>query len=232
MDYKIYAVRIGDKYGIHYEHDLEQKLGPITWIREAEPDISLQWNKLRAFEADEIQPIVLIDIDLNFVGRYTDLFELPIERGEFLVTRNWWGQDNPTPKHYKIAGGFYKFWPQDTRYIAETFRKDKEYWQAHYIEQGITCGPVNGEMNFVEDCVRGRCGTEKLKMKFVPDAWHTKWKNNPCSDYQFMMNEKYKHDYLWMGGFHPDIRLIHYPMEKELKSGKEKQVQKWNYSSE
>ena len=150
MDYKIYAVRIGDKHGVHYEHTLEQKLGPITWIREEDPGIHLQWNKLRAFSVSEDVPVVLIDIDIEFINNHSDLFLQPVQRGEFLVARNWWWQDNGTARTYKFAGGFYKFHPEDTRYIHETFRKDPQYWQAYYIDQGITIGPVNGEMNLKE----------------------------------------------------------------------------------
>ena len=219
MDYKIYAVRIGDKYGVHYEHTLEQKLGPITWIREEEPGVHLQWNKLSVFSVSEDCPVVLIDIDLEFINDYTSLFLQPVQRGEFLVTRNWWWQDNGTARTYKFAGGFYKFFPEDTRYIYETFRQDSEYWQAYYIDQGITVGPVNGEMNFVEDMVRGRIGTtQSLKMKFVPDHWHTQWKNNRDDEYMSRMTKQYKHDYLWMGEFHPDIKMVHYQRESPLPS--------------
>jgi hypothetical protein len=225
MDYKIYAVRIGEKYGIHYEHDLEQKLGHITWIREEEPGVLLQWNKLRAFNENTEQAIVLIDIDLEFIGSYTDLFELPIERGEFLTTRSWWGQDNPTAVPYKISGGFYKFYPKDTRHIYETFRQDKEFWQTHYIKEGITKGPVNGEMNFVEDCIRGRVGNHKpLHMKFVPDSWHTTFRNDKDHEYLSRLTKAYKHDYLWLGDFHPDIKMVHYHQQQGLA---ETSLSKW-----
>ena len=171
MDYKIYAVRVGDKYGEHYEKAL-----PFVdhWIRHEEAGVRLQWNKLRCFEGEKC-PVIVIDIDLTFMHDYQDLFSLPVERGEFLTTRNWWGQDNPVTMKYKIAGGFYKFWPEDTEYILDIFHEDPLRWQNYYIENGTTVGPVNGEMNFVEDCVRGRIGNNPLKMKFVPDAWHTKW---------------------------------------------------------
>jgi len=211
MDYKIYAVRIGEKYGLDHEARLKKQLD-INWIRDEEDGVALQWNKLRAFQGEDC-PVVLIDIDLEFINDYKKLFELPVERGEFLTTKNWYGQDNPTAIHYKIAGGFYKFWPEDTKYILDAFRKDKQYWQNHYIDQGITCGPVNGEMNFVEDCVRGRVGTTALKMKFVPDAWHTKWKYKPEEGYIYRLTKRYDNDWLWMGEFHSDIKLVHYQME-------------------
>ena len=212
MDYKIYAVRVGDKYGEHYEKAL-----PFVdhWIRHEEAGVRLQWNKLRCFEGEKC-PVILIDIDLTFMNDYQDLFSLPVERGEFLATRNWWGQDNPVTMKYKIAGGFYKFWPEDTEYILDIFHEDPLRWQNYYIENGTTVGPVNGEMNFVEDCVRGRIGNNPLKMKFVPDAWHTKWKNEPTKEYMYRMSKLYDNDYLWLGDFHPDIKLVHYAMEDAI----------------
>jgi hypothetical protein len=44
---KIFAVRIGEKYGIEYERYLEKKLPyEIIWIREPyHPEVTLQWNK-------------------------------------------------------------------------------------------------------------------------------------------------------------------------------------------
>ena len=212
MDYKIYAVRVGDKYGEHYERAL-----PFVdhWIRHEEAGVRLQWNKLRCFEGEKC-PVIVIDIDLTFMNNYQDLFSLPVERGEFLTTRNWWGQDNPVTMKYKIAGGFYKFWPEDTEYILDIFHEDPLRWQNYYIENGTTVGPVNGEMNFVEDCVRGRIGNNPLKMKFVPDAWHTKWKNEPTKEYMYRMSKLYDNDYLWLGDFHPDIKLVHYAMEDAI----------------
>ena len=212
MDYKIYAVRVGDKYGEHYERAL-----PFVdhWIRHEEAGVRLQWNKLRCFEGEKC-PVIVIDIDLTFMNDYQDLFSLPVERGEFLTTRNWWGQDNPVTMKYKIAGGFYKFWPEDTEYILDIFHEDPLRWQNYYIENGTTVGPVNGEMNFVEDCIRGRIGNNPLKMKFVPDAWHTKWKNEPTKEYMYRMSKLYDNDYLWLGDFHPDIKLVHYAMEDAI----------------
>ena len=212
MDYKIYAVRVGDKYGEHYERAL-----PFVdhWIRHEEAGVRLQWNKLRCFEGEKC-PVIVIDIDLTFMNDYQDLFSLPVERGEFLTTRNWWGQDNPVTMKYKFAGGFYKFWPEDTEYILDIFHEDPLRWQNYYIENGTTVGPVNGEMNFVEDCVRGRIGNNPLKMKFVPDAWHTKWKKEPTKKYMYHMNKLYDNDYLWLGDFHPDIKLVHYAMEDAI----------------
>ena len=143
MDYKIYAVRVGDKYGEHYERAL-----PFVdhWIRHEEAGVRLQWNKLRCFEGEKC-PVIVIDIDLTFMNDYQDLFSLPVERGEFLTTRNWWGQDNPVTMKYKIAGGFYKFWPEDTEYILDIFHEDPLRWQNYYIENGTTVGPVNGEIS-------------------------------------------------------------------------------------
>ena len=48
---KVFAVRIGDKYGPEYEEYLEDKLSDyeLVWIREPyHPDVQLQWNKMWA----------------------------------------------------------------------------------------------------------------------------------------------------------------------------------------
>ena len=65
-------------------------------------------------------------------------------------------------------GGFYKFYPEDTRYVYETFRQDSNIGSFHYIDQGITVGPVNGEMNFVEDMVRGHRDNSITKDEVCP----------------------------------------------------------------
>lgn len=217
MDYKVYAVRVGDKYGEHYEKAL-----PFVdvWIREEQPGVKLQWNKLQAFRGEKC-PVVVIDIDIVFMHDYKKLFELPVERGEFLVTRNWWGQDNPCVMNYKISGGFYKFWPEDTEYIIDTFNERPDFWQNYYIENGTTVGPVNGEMNFVEDCVRGRVGDTPMNMKFVPDSWHTKWVYEPDKDYICKMNNLYDNNWLYLDQFHNDIKMVHYQRQPAQLSDKE-----------
>ena len=207
---KIYAVRIGDKYDVKYEKYQEKKLGPINWIREEESGVELWWNRMRVFECDINEPIVIIDIDMLWLHDYMKIIEYPIERGEFLVTQNWWGCDQMTNIPYKISGGFYKFYPQDTKYISELFYSDPQKWQSHYITKGIVRGPVGGEMNFVEDCVRGRISTNKLKMKFIPHSWNCQ-APKPDKQHLIEMNSKYTHDWMYLGGeFHPDIKLVHY----------------------
>ena len=216
MDTEIFAVRIGDKYGMEYEKYQESKLGKINWIRYEDRGINLWWNRMKVFGIKRDYPVIIIDIDMLWINDYLKIIDYPVERGEFLTTRNWWGMDQPSKKEYTFSGGFYKFWPEDTEYILDIFHEDPLRWQNYYIENGTTVGPVNGEMNFVEDCVRGRIGNNPLKMKFVPDAWHTKWKNEPTKEYMYRMSKLYDNDYLWLGDFHPDIKLVHYAMEDAI----------------
>jgi hypothetical protein len=61
---------------------------------------------------------------------------------------------------------------------------------------------------------------KKLNLKLLPNAWFTRWHSGfNMSDRQhkswmYDINEKYKkasgNDYLYMGEFHPDIKLIHF----------------------
>ena len=108
MDYKIY-VRIGDKYAFTMNTLLnkswDQSHGYVKRIS------GYIFSGIRLYEPFPYQktlPVVLIDIDLEFINDYTSLFLQPVQRGEFLVTRNWWWQDNH-PRTYKFLGGFYKF---------------------------------------------------------------------------------------------------------------------------
>ena len=81
-------------------------------------------------------------------------------------------------------------------------------WKLHYIKNGTTVGPVNGEQYFVEDSVN-----EKLKLKLIPAAWVTRWKNGDAK-WVKQLTDKYKkasgNDYIKEDNWHPDIKLIHY----------------------
>ena len=155
---------MGQKYGPEYERYLDHKLGKVNWIHEEERPFLRQWNKLRFFELDLDEPICVIDIDIELVNDYEQLFNFPCARGEFISIPAWWKDtDNPD---YKLNGGFYKFWPRDTRYITEVFRNDPEKWSTHYVRNGTTIGPINGEQYFVEDHVK-----QRLDLKLVPEEW-------------------------------------------------------------
>ena len=59
---KIFAVRIGDRYGPEYESYLQAKLPEyeFNWIREPiQHDILMQWNKMVVMNMDIDEPVVL-----------------------------------------------------------------------------------------------------------------------------------------------------------------------------
>ena len=215
---KIVAVRIGERYGPEYETYLESKLPEyeFIWIRQPiRNDIKLQWNKMYGMSLDIDEPICVMDIDVLLVGDYKKVFEYPVEPGEFIAMPGWWRDTNQ--EKYKINGGFFKYYPKDCRYIYEEFMNNTDKWQQHYIENGTTNGPVNGEQYFVEDHVR-----QKLNLKLLPNSWFTRWmssKNNGMSerqykDWQYKITKKYcdltGNDYLFMGEFHSDIKFVHF----------------------
>jgi len=215
---KIFAVRIGNKYGPEYESYLKDKLSEydLNWIREPfDPKVQLQWNKMSVMNMDIDEPVVILDIDVLLVNDYKKLFDYPIERGEFLSIPGWWR--DTSKNNYKINGGFFKYYPKECKYIYDKFIEDPIYWQSYYIKNGTTKGPVNGEQHFVEDAVN-----ERLKIKLVPDSWVTRW----CADdtvldgkdyvtWQKQITKKYNsitnNDYIYLGGeFHNDIKLVHF----------------------
>ena len=70
---KIFAVRIGDKYGPEYETYLEKKLSDyeMVWIREPyHSDVQLQWNKMYAMNTGIDEPVCVIDIDMLLINDY------------------------------------------------------------------------------------------------------------------------------------------------------------------
>lgn len=151
---KIVAVRIGDKYGPEYETYLESKLPEydFIWVREPiREDVTLQWNKMYGMSLDIDEPICVMDIDVILENDYKEVFDYPIERGEFLAMPGWWRDDQ---HGYPINGGFFKYYPKDCRYIYDEFMSKVDYWQQYYIENGTTTGPVNGEQYFVCDQVK------------------------------------------------------------------------------
>ena len=214
---KIIAVRIGDKYGIEYEKYLEKKLPhhEFIWIHEPyHSEIKLQWNKMLGMQLEINEPICVMDIDILLTNDYNKIFDFSINRGQFAAMPGWWRDHR---KGYKINGGFFKYYPQDCRYIYDKFMSDINKWQQYYIENGTTQGPVNGEQHFVEDSVK-----ERLELVTLPDAWFTRWvvdedinygKN--MSKWNIEMVRRYReltgNEYIYLGGeFHPDIKFVHF----------------------
>ena len=87
---KIFCVRIGDKYGIEYENYLNRKLKDyeLIWIREPfHQSVVLQWNKMMVMGLQLEEPVCVIDVDILLVNDYKELFDIPIQRREFLSSR-------------------------------------------------------------------------------------------------------------------------------------------------
>jgi hypothetical protein len=221
---KIFCVRIGDKYGPEYETYLNRKLAKydVQWIREPfDPRVVLQWNKMLPMSLDIDEPVCVMDIDAILVNDYEQVFEYPIERGQFAAHPDWWRRK----PEYKVNGGFFKYYPKDCRYIFDKFMSNPQHWQQYYINNGTTTGPVNGEQYFVEDSVN-----ERLELKILPAAWFTRWVTGNIIDmdlitegthqekyeeWQWRMTHHYKqltgNDYIYMGDeFHPDIKFVHF----------------------
>ena len=203
---KIYCGSIGEKYGPQFEKYLENKLGKINWIREQiAPNVPLQWNKMYPMSLKDTEPVCVIDLDIVLENDYMDLFNYPIERGEFLSIHGWW-RDAPG---YTLNGGFFKYYPIDCNYIYEKFMSSIEKWKVHYIKNKTTIGPVNGEQYFVEDSVN-----EKLKLKLAPSSWVTRWKNDYSHIWFEELTKKYTEasgeDYLKEDDWNPNIKLVHY----------------------
>lgn len=199
---KVFAVRIGRKYGVEYEKYLRTKLPDISFINEPKEDFILQWNKIHFFNLDIDEPICVIDIDILLENNYLEMFEYPIQRGEFLSMRSWWEEAGAC----ELNGGFYKFYPNDTKYIYEEFKANKLKWERYFINQGLKKGPVAGEENFVDMMVR-----KQLNIKFVPDGWVCRMVNNPNKEWLSNINKKYDGDYMFLGGkYNPAIKLIHF----------------------
>lgn len=160
---KVFAVRVRDKYGPEYEDYLRSKLPDITFINEEVLPFLVQWNKIRVFNMDIDEPVCVMDIDVELVNDYMELFEYPVERGEFISIPAHWGDvEDPS---YTLNGGFYKFWPCDTKYIYEKFIADPNQ-NKYYVKKLELPHPLLGEQYFVEDSVK-----ENMKLTLVPEDW-------------------------------------------------------------
>ena len=205
MGVKVFAVRVGNRYGIQYEKYLKSKLPDITFLNEERENFKLQWNKLHFFNLEIDEPICVIDIDIILINDYMKLFEYPIERGEFLSIRSWWEGE----QECELNGGFYKFYPKDVHYIYQEFSSNRKHWERYYINKKLKLGPVNGEENFVDHMVK-----QKLNLKFVPFGWACRMVNEPNKKWIVNINKEYPGNYAYLGGkFNDEIKLLHYTME-------------------
>ena len=171
MDTKVFAIRIGDKYGRDVEDYINSKIPNVTWIREEKDEFKLQWNRLHLMNSDIEGPILTIDIDMLFINDYMKAIEYPVKRGEFLTAKSWW-KDSDGIKS-TLNGGFQKYYPEDCKYIYDEFVSRKEFWEEYYIKLGITFGPVNGEQYFIENMVN-----QRLQLKYLPESWNIRMEEN------------------------------------------------------
>lgn len=200
---KVFAVRIGDKYGQDVEDYIESKISNVTWIRDELPGVKLQWNKLRVMNMNIDEPVLVIDIDMFFMNDYVKAIDYPIRRGEFLTARSWW-KDTWNEK-YSLCGGFQKYYPSDCKYIYDEFMRDPEYWSQYYITRKITVGPVNGEQYFVEDQVN-----KKLHLSYLPDTWMSAMCDKNDKKELARLNALYPDDYLYLDEFNKKLKIIHF----------------------
>ena len=200
---KVFAVRIGDKYGQDVEDYIESKISNVTWIRDELPGVKLQWNKLRVMNMNIDEPVLVIDIDMFFMNDYVKAIDYPIRRGEFLTARSWW-KDTWNEK-YSLCGGFQKYYPSDCKYIYDEFMRDPEYWSQYYITRKITVGPVNGEQYFVEDQVN-----KKLHLSYLPDTWMSAMCNKNDKKELARLNTLYPDEYMYLDGFNEKLKIIHF----------------------
>ena len=200
---KVFAIRIGDKYGQDVEDYIESKISNVTWIRDELPGVKLQWNKLRVMNMNIDEPVLVIDIDMFFMNDYVKAIDYPIRRGEFLTARSWW-KDTWNEK-YSLCGGFQKYYPSDCKYIYDEFMRDPEYWSQYYITRKITVGPVNGEQYFVEDQVN-----KKLHLSYLPDTWMSAMCNKNDKKELARLNALYPDEYLYLDKFNEKLKIIHF----------------------
>ena len=220
MGTRVYAVRTGDKYGQDVEDYINSKIPDVHWIKE-ETIGKHQWNKLVPMSLDIDEPVCVIDIDMSFINDYMDIINYPIEPGEFVAMQSWWNEEESPD--YKLQGGFQKYYPKDCRYIYDKFVSNSEYWMEYYIKNGTTHGPVNGEQYFVEDSVK-----EKLKLKFLPANWCTKWRCFATTE-EWLMHANIQYPGEWLfedGEWNPDVKIIHYQMAT-LPHVKVREVRGW-----
>lgn len=207
MEVKVFAVRIGDKYGPEFEDYLRSKIPNIQFLNEEKENFLLQWNKIHFFNLDYDEPIVVIDVDVLLENDYMDMINYPCEKGEFVSIHSWWEGDNKN-RACHINGGFYKFWPSDTKYIYEEFKQNKKHWEQYFIKTGYKKGPINGEENFVEFMVN-----KKLKLKILPHDWCIRMDSKMMNDKGWLrkMNVMYPGEWAYLGGeYNPNVKFIHF----------------------
>ena len=171
-------------------------------------NIKLHWHKLKFFSPqfayqNPDDDIIIMDIDQVITNNVDDLIGHKVNKNELVTYDSWWSKD------LKINGGFYKFYPEDTKVLYNLFKNDKRFWERYFIDvKKVKIGPVAGEENFVDFAVR-KFG---LDLKFIPDEWTSRWVKNPNKEWLSKINKKYPGKYLKLDKFNDNVKLLHYTM--------------------
>ena len=174
-------------------------------------DKKLQWYKLDFFKPGFTahEDIITMDIDLDIVGNVDFIFD---NYDGFVGTHRWWWcwREEKMKLPIALSGTMYKFKNGEHQNIVDIFESDIDYWQEHFIKNGTTNGPVNGEQHFVQQMLTDN----NTKFSYFDPRHIIKWHNEDWTmqlklenDYEKYTDNKYIDDHkTW----HPDIRIVHY----------------------
>lgn len=127
--------------------------------------VQKQWYKIDFHHMPEIQgKCLILDIDYIVLNNVDDILNWDLPQNQFGCNYRWWSN---RVSECHINGGFQMFYQGTTKHLYDTFYKDPEYWQKHYIKIGEAEGPVNGEQNFIHHNVQ-------LERDWLPMEWFGK----------------------------------------------------------
>lgn len=177
---------------------------PIT-----KKDKKLQWYKLDFFKKGftNHKDIITMDIDVDIVGNVDFIFDDYIG---FVGTHRWWWRwrEDKQKDKFALSGTMYKFKNGEHQYIVDTFEKDIHYWEEYFIKNGVTIGPVNGEMHFVQQMLIDN----KAVKSYFPEVKIVKWSDDFVTQLKLERNFNIyvKEDYIYDDDWHPGISIVHY----------------------
>lgn len=167
-----------------------------------------QWHKVDFFKiAPKDQVCFVSDLDWTFIGDVTDIFNIPVNKNEFIAPYRWWTRYKGTG--FTINGGLYKFIGGQYTFIPEVFHSNPEYWMRRYIvDLKLAHPPVNGEQNFVDEMLQ-RHGVDikyfqpaKAFGRKPVDIWH-------AVEYNQLYADAFKEDMYWLGtDINPNLRMV------------------------
>ncbi len=177
---------------------------PIT-----KKDKKLQWYKLDFFKKGftNHEDIIIMDIDVDIVGNVDFIFD---NYTGFVGSHRWWWRwrEDKQKDKFALSGTMYKFKNGEYQYIVDTFEKDIHYWEEYFIKNGITTGPVNGEMHFVQQMLIDN----KAVKSYFPEVKIVKWSDDFVTQLKLERNFNIyvKEDYIYNNDWHPGISIVHY----------------------